>query len=253
MKSGIQAETLRTKMTDSQFTEECIALIDPYLKGTASTCSYCDHLSPLILQEGIHTYITMAIGQIVEGYLQVCSQQHRTAATGLHQHEIPEMEKMKRIIRESYERIYKTRGIAFEHGKAGSCLWMDDQIGHKFDLCYHTHIHFVPVEIDIRDGIKKILPREIIIHDFNELKSFRTEELGNDSYLYFEDSREIGYAYPVNDEEIPRQFLRKLVATAIGLPERANWVEYPGIEYFEIIKNKLGPVIRETYNNTLTY
>ena len=239
-------------MTNSTFKKECIALIDPYLKGTASTCSYCDHLDPLILQEGIHTYITIAIGQIVEGYLQVCSQQHRTATTGLHQHEMPELEKMKRIIRDSYERVYKNRGIAFEHGKAGSCLWKDDKIGHKYDLCYHAHIHFIPVEIDIRDGIKEFLPKELIIRNLSELKEFRTQELGNDSYLYFEDSQEVGYAYPVNEEEIPRQFLRKLVASALDLPEKADWVKYPGTEYFEIIKNKLGPVIREIYNNTLT-
>lgn len=237
-------------MKDLSFIEECRELIDPYLKGAASTCSYCDHLDPLILLEGVHTYITMAIGQIVEGYLQVCSQKHRTAATGLEQHEVPEMEQMKSIIRNSYQRVYNNRGIAFEHGKAGSCLWDDAQKGHKYDLCYHAHIHFVPVEIDIRPGIKKILPREVVVRNFSELKEFRTNELGNDSYLYFEDSQEVGYVYPVNDEEIPRQFLRKLVARAIGLPERSDWVKYPGIEYFEKINKKLGPVIHKMHRGT---
>ena len=74
-------------MKHSKYTEECLSVIAPYLTGTANTCSYCDHLDILILQEGLYTYITIAIGQIIEGYLQVCSQKHRTAATGLYAHE----------------------------------------------------------------------------------------------------------------------------------------------------------------------
>ncbi|MCK5217757.1 MAG: hypothetical protein KAJ93_08210 [Methanosarcinales archaeon] len=237
-------------MNFSTYTQNCLSLIDPYLKGEASTCSYCDHLDDLILQEGQHTYITIAIGQIVEGYLQVCSKEHRTAATGLNDNEANEMHQMKKIVRDAYKKVYGNNGIAFEHGKAGSCHWDENQEGNKYDLCYHAHIHFVPVEIDIRYRIKEYIPAEIIINSMEELKDFRTYELGNDSYLYYEDSNEVGYVYPVNDENIPRQFLRSCVAKELNIPDRANWIKYPGSEYFEKTKTKLGPVINSLFKST---
>ena len=235
-------------MTHSKFTNECLTVIAPYLDGTANTCSYCDHLDTLILQEGLSTYITIAIGQIIEGYLQVCSQKHRTAATGLHAHEAVEMVKMKKIVRDAYETIYGNRGIAFEHGKAGSCLWEEENLGNKYDLCFHAHIHFVPAPVDIRHLIKEVIPTEIRICNHEELREFRTLELGNDSYLYFEDVNEVGYVYPVCEEDVPRQFLRKCVALALNVPDRADWIKHPGARYFEITRNKLKPVINRIYD-----
>lgn len=234
-------------MKHSTYTDECLSVIAPYLNGAVDTCSYCDHLDTLILQEGLYTYITIAIGQIIEGYLQICSQKHRTAATGLYAHEAEEMIKMKKIVRDAYETVYGNRGVAFEHGKAGSCLWTEEEIGNKYDLCYHAHIHFIPAIIDIRYLIKEYISTEIKIYDYKELREFRKSELGNDSYLYFEDSDEIGYVYPVNDEDIPRQFLRKCVASELSVPDRANWIKYPGARYFEITKKKLHPVIKYIY------
>jgi hypothetical protein len=222
----------------SKYTDECLSVIAPYLNGTANTCSYCDHLDTLILQEGLYTYITIAIGQIIEGYLQVCSQKHRTAATGLYAHEAEEMITMKKIVRDAYEKVYGNRGVAFEHGKAGSCLWKEEELGNKYDLCYHAHIHFVPAIVDIRYLIKQYIPTEIKIYNYKELREFRTFELGNDSYLYFEGPDEIGYVYPVIDEEIPRQFLRKCVALELNVPDRADWINHPGAKYFEITKKK---------------
>ena len=154
---------------------------------------------------------------------------------------------MKRIVRDAFESVYGYRGVAFEHGKAGSCLLKEEEIGNKYDLCYHAHINFIPAIVDIRYFIKKYIPAEIKIYDYNELIEFRISELGNDSYLYFEDSNEIGYVYPVNDEDTPRQFLRKCVASELNVPDRENWIKHPGSKYFEITKKKLQPVIKNIY------
>jgi len=226
--------------------------IAPYVSGTAQTCSYCDHLSSLILLEGRHTYITMAIGQIVEGYTQICSQRHRTAATGLYSDETRELVEMKQLLRAAYRIVYGTPGIAFEHGKAGSCLWGDQRPTNMKTLCYHTHVHFVPVDIDIRPAIESILPDVIQVNSVDELKRVRTRVLEAEPYLYLEDTREVGYVYPVDDEVIPRQFLRTCVAQALGVPEKADWMTFPGTELFGIVRSKLVPVLTELAATMLT-
>jgi hypothetical protein len=226
--------------------------IAPYILGRATTCSYCDHLDPLILFEGRYTYITIAIGQIVEGYVQICSQRHRTAATGLLPRETRELVEMKRLLRAAYRIVYGTPGIAFEHGKAGSCLWGAESDKNMKALCYHMHIHFVPVEVDIRPLIETVLTEVIQVSSVEELKRVRTRVLEADPYLYLEDSREIGYVYPVDDDVIPRQFLRSCVAQALGVCERADWTVFPGTELFATVRSKLVPVLNDLAPTMLT-
>ena len=219
--------------------------ITPYIEGKSSTCSYCDHLSPLILLEEKHTYITIAIGQFVEGYLQICAQKHRTAATGLLPSETKELIKMKNLVRKAFKQIYKTPGIAFEHGKAGNCLWGNNRHKYESDLCHHFHIHYVPVNVDIRDLIKEYLPEEIIVSNLYELKKIREDLLEAEPYLYFEDVNEIGYVYPVEERIIPRQFLRNCVAQKLNIPEKADWATFPGTEFFQKTKENLMPILNQ--------
>lgn len=34
--------------------------------------------------------------------------------------------------------------------------------------------------------------------------------------------------YNVNGKDVPIQFLRRCVASKLSIPEKANWIEYPG-------------------------
>jgi hypothetical protein len=160
-----------------------------------------------------------------------------------------ELEKMKEIVRRAYQKVYGTRGVSFEHGKAGSCLWGIQTHKNMKDLCHHCHIHFLPREIDIRDRIKQYLSEEIIVKNINELKIVRKEILEAQPYLYFEDSENIGYVYPVEDQSIPRQFLRTCVAEELGIPHLADWITYPGVEHFSHGKEKLQPVLEECFKS----
>ena len=221
--------------------------IEPYLMGTTKTCSYCDHIEPLILIDGKYTYITLAIGQIIAGYTQICSLKHRTAATGLYEYETKEFCKMKKVVRATYREVYGCNGIAFEHGQVGSCLWGEDAEKNLHDLCHHTHIHFVPVNVNIRHRIEEYLPEFYVVRDIWELKKIRENELQAGPYLYFEDEEENGYVYPVRNTAIPRQFLRRCLAEELNLGERADWIKFPGIELFDESRRKLLPVINKYY------
>ena len=228
-------------------------IIYPYISGIAQTCSYCDQIEPLILLKGKYTYITLAIGQYVEGYVQICAKKHRTAATGLYPYETIELEQMKKIVRQTYKEVYNVSGIAFEHGKAGACLWKEKTYENMKSLCHHCHIHFVPVKIDIRDQIKRYLPEELVVNNLSELKQVRENILEAEPYLYFEDSQETGYVYPVEGRSIPRQFLRTCVAEKLGIAEKGDWITYPGVELFESTKQKIKPVLERLYQQINSY
>jgi hypothetical protein len=130
------------------------------------------------------------------------------------------------------------KGIIFEHGEAGCCLWGSNYEKNCNSLCHHCHVHCLPIDVDIRDGIRKYLPKEIIVYNHEDLMQVREKVLFSAPYLYFENVLGVGYVYPV-DKEIPRQFLRTLVAQSIGCAEKSDWIKYSGVELFNITKNEL--------------
>lgn len=235
-------------MEDKQFIEECQAAIQPYLDEAATGCSYCNHLDPLILAEGTHSYITLAIGSMMEGYVQVSTQRHRTAATGLEDREIPEFEEMKMRVRKAHESAYNSPTVAFEHGKAGDCMFREPEkhSAQKQSLCHHVHIHMLPADIDIKTDIAKLLGEPVEVSGIAEMKHLKQTAFQGEPYLYFEDINEKGWMFPVDDGiVVPRQFLRQCVANALGSPHKADWFDYPGIEHFPEGRRKLKPLLQK--------
>lgn len=222
-------------------------IILPYINKSAKTCSYCDKLTPLIICESTYFYVTVAIGSYVEGYVQLCAKSHRTAATGVLSYEREELELMKSVINETYKKVYQTEGIAFEHGQAGSCLWGENRKKNMMSLCHHMHVHYLPIEIDISNEIKRLFDEVYRVKDIYEMMKVRTDILQAEQYLYFQTKYKTGFMYNVNGKNVPRQFLRRCVANKLKIPEKANWTKYPGTEFFEGTISKLKPVIDNIY------
>lgn len=226
-------------------------IISPYINKSATTCSYCDKLTPLIICESTYFYVTAVIGSYMEGYIQLCAKAHRTAATGVYSYEREELELMKSVINDTYKEVYQTEGIAFEHGQAGSCLWGDNREKNMLSLCHHMHIHYLPVEIDINNEIKELFDEVYEVKNIYDMTKVRTEILEAEQYLYFQKKYQTGFMYNVNGKDVPRQFLRICVANKLGIPEKANWIEYPGTEFFENTISKLKPVMESIYKQKI--
>lgn len=223
-------------------------IINPYIKREIKTCSYCDRLDPLILLDGKYLYVTIAIGSMVEGYLQICAKKHRTAITGLIEEEREEFEKLKEIVFLSYQEVYQTHGIAFEHGQAGSCLWDEDEyLCNMASWCHHMHTHCVPVSVNIHNRVKELFPHFYMVKDAEEMLKIRKNILKAEQYLYFQPEAGNGYMYNVEGKTVPRQFLRTCVAEELKMLDRADWAVYPGIHYFELTRQKLQPVLQRLY------
>ena len=229
--------------------EKYYHLIQPYIEREKSTCSYCDRLDPLILYYGDDFYITNVIGAYMPGYVQLCSYEHRTSITGILPTEYEEFEYLLSCIRKAFKQVYGTGGICFEHGQAGSCMYTENHIN---SLCHHMHVHCLPVEIDIHQDIVSIAKEYTEVKNINDMVHYRNEILRGGAYLYFSPTQDTAFMYNVLNESVPRQFLRKCVARKLNIIEKADWIKYPGVEYYAQtildLKSILEEIIRSGLN-----
>lgn len=230
------------EIAEAQFTRA----IAPYTSGNSTTCSYCDVIDELVLLMGPRTYVTIAIGQFMEGYLQVCSRRHRISLTGLNPDEMAEFWFMKGLVRDVLERAYAAGVVGFEHGRAGSCMSPLERASVVTDLCHHAHFHLLPQDIDIRPEIRAICEREHVVTGTKEFQRLKDRELGANPYLYYEAADGKGHVFIVAEARVPRQFLRATVARKIGLAGKGDWMLYPGVEYFEPTRRRLMPILIES-------
>lgn len=155
-------------------------------------------------------YITVSIGAIVEGHLLVIPKQHY-----LSMGELPKelMEELKMIYQKLQNLLiyhYGMKVMAFEHGT-----------GRKTDISAasvsHAHLHILPITDSLIEDIKKndCLLREL--DDFSDLSVYADS---GKSYMFYIDVNQKMFC--IENESLPSQFFRKLVAEKFDLGEW-NW------------------------------
>lgn len=221
----------------------------PFLEKIQNKCGFCHPLKPLVLFTGQKFYIILSLGQIVEGYLLICTKSHRTCYGDIPIEQIPELIKLKNIIKEVFQKAYNKKPIFYEHGQTGVSL--SHLVNNVRTHCYHAHLHAIPIEIDIKDQIKEKIPQEIEIKNFHELISVRHKKLNRGAYLFYENNEEKKFIFPAENIKLPRQFLRRCVATKIGQPHLFNWKRYPGWRKLASAYKKLRPLFQEYENKKI--
>lgn len=98
-------------------------------------------------------------------------------------------------------------GMVFEHGIVGQTV-------------KHAHLHIIPEIRIIADRIKKDFPSSdfVSINSLDELQSLYTAK--KEPYLVWKDPLGMKVCW---NPPAPPQYLRIVVAEALGRPERANW------------------------------
>lgn len=154
-------------------------------------CSFCDFDDEKTIYETENFKVVSAVGQITEGYSLIMPKDH-----------------------------YHCIGacIFYEHGRVGYC---NVQPGEQ--LCYHGHTHAVPLNVNLYESLVSDGLVPVKLSDPGEIFN-KYSTLGH--YLYFEDNDSNAYMFQIT-HPIPRQYLRKLTANAIGKPELADWSKYP--------------------------
>lgn len=151
------------------------------------------------------------IGQIVEGYLLVIPVRHYTALADMPADLMSEVSELCRRVRRTLSQAYGP-SLLFEHGirgaHAGGCG------------VEHAHLHVVPFAPG-NDPIEKLKTN----HSFKTIggiSDLRQQVSPNSPYLYYEQTN--GQAWMCEIEHIPSQYIRRLLATSIGV-ELWNWRE----------------------------
>lgn len=218
----------------------------PFLEKIQGKCGFCVPLEPLVLFTGQDFYIVLSLGQIVEGYLLICTKSHRSCCGDIPIEQIPEFIKLKNIVKEVFQKAYNKKPIFYEHGQTGVC--MRHLIDNMQNHCYHAHLHALPCEIDIFGLIKEKIPRYIEVKDFRKLTEIRNKKLNGGAYLFYENSQEEKFIFPAENINLPRQFLRRCVATKIGQPHLFDWERHAGWRKLASAYKRLRPLFQEYEN-----
>jgi diadenosine tetraphosphate (Ap4A) HIT family hydrolase len=164
--------------------------------------------SRILFQSGTFAVIP-SLGQIVEGYLLVLPRRHSKALGDLPAKDLNELEMITQRVGDILTREYGPI-VLFEHGTrsegVGGCG------------IYHAHLHATPLGT-IPDPVS-MLKERFPYAEMTSLREIRKRTADLSCYLFYQDSEARKYLF--NTGPLPSQYVRKLLADAIG--EQAwNW------------------------------
>ena len=175
-------------------------------------CVFCDRtkFEERLIGECEDFWKIATLGQISDGgYVLLTPKRHVSCVGDMEKSEIDLLASKEKKMGIVLSREYKTRHIAFfEHGIVGQTV-------------KHAHLHFIPEKLSITKRIKKDFPDSEIasINSWNELRKLYKEK--QKPYLLWRDA-DLETLVCWNPPA-PPQYLRIVVAEALGRPERANW------------------------------
>ncbi len=181
-------------------------------------CAFCERRDncSLSVLESENFFVFPSLGQIVEGYLLICSKEHYLSCSEIPQGQFLEFLDVKERVRTMLAQNY-TDPIFFEHGcasqdrdkRAGCCV-------------EHAHMHSVPANVDLVDAIEKNFKGRKI-GALSEIKELYMKAI---PYFYYENQKGQKYIFELH-ERAPSQYLRQVLAVKLGLPERWDWRTCP--------------------------
>ena len=169
-------------------------------------CAFCEpkELKPRLIAEERGFLIVASKGQIVPGYTLVIPSRHASCFGDLTEEEIADAEEVLLRIRRACLAAYGRAPIVFEHGIAGQTV-------------KHAHLHVVPADTDLRERIAADFPRRIRTATLRTLRDVYRRE---GAYLYYESAAGERFVYSMLPQA---QYLRIVLAAAVGRPEAADW------------------------------
>ncbi len=163
------------------------------------------------------SYIVIpTIGQFVKGWVMIVSKEHIISARHLSNSKGIELELLINVISDLVSSIYGPV-VVFEHGPS------NDLHFHGGCCVNHTHIHIAPCN---REGTfkSKIRFTEYPIQNILELKKIVNS---NKSYLMYRFPATMeSYAVSVINQPIPRQYLRRVLASSSNADQYWDWRQH---------------------------
>jgi diadenosine tetraphosphate (Ap4A) HIT family hydrolase len=197
-------------------------------------CRFCElPESWRIIYSGQNFNIQMGLGPLAEGYALVLTKSHYSCCAAIPENQGREFAEMVRLVRQTQIGLYGS-SLMFEHGRSGACLPPE----HGEDLCYHAHLHMLPVDADLAS----IISASFVTTRYGDWEALRARYLKFSlPYLLSQDGNEIIYAE--TPERITPRYLRKALAQLLGQPEFEDWVAFPRYDLVEAGRVKMAAEI----------
>lgn len=171
--------------------------------------------------------VAAGLGPFVEGYLMILTRQHYHSMAQLSTPQLLQLTVLKDEVRDVLTKCYRAP-VVFEHGPAfpvssgGSCI-------------DHAHFQFLPLEIDLLP----LLRTRHIMKPIRDLAALVELSAEGKPYLFFENQR--GHMYVGEAENVPSQYLRRLIAKELGIPDQWDYALFPNYELIAATIERLTP------------
>lgn len=166
----------------------------------------------LILAESPEFYLKPALGSFVEGYSLIIPKDHYRTFAEIPSEILSDFVELQAKVRKIVSSIYGLPTMIFEHGaacpqnRAGACI-------------DHAHMHIVPFKGGLVAHPDMGAYREVgSLYDISSVTSGR-------SYLFIED--EFGSRVILCEERVESQFLRRQIASHLGVGDVWDWRKNP--------------------------
>ncbi len=171
------------------------------------------------LFESANFVAVTSIGALVPGWLLIVPRKHQLSMGFLSNALSSELHAFKNDVADVLGEIYGPVS-AFEHGPSAA----KRLAGCGVD---HAHLHLVPTTIDLRREAEPFLPSGAawMVADEGACKRAALNDL---DYLYLE--QPLGSGSIVAHDGIGSQIFRRVIASALNVPEQFNWREHRQLE-----------------------
>ena len=178
---------------------------------TAVSCTFCNlaMFSKYIFAEDERFYFVATPGQITDGgYALIIPKRHVRCLGALEEQEIPLLEKAIDRCATALSREYGESVTIFEHGVVGQTI-------------PHAHLHLAPVKYDFSAQLARDFPYNGVANlaNWNDLRI----AYGKSDMPYLLSQHNTKGLYVCWNPNAQPQYLRIVLANALGRPERANW------------------------------
>lgn len=192
------------------------------------SCRFCNPPEKeRILYETEHFYVMVSLGPIVEGYLLIVSKEHIGCCLHLPLEYLSEFKELKNKVKNILCSTYGSC-LFYEHGKVGTSL----TVGKDHQHCFHSHLHCVPVPIQLNDNVSEEL-EGLSFPSLEDAYKFVNKD-NIDRYLLVEDTS-LKLYFP--DTSLRSQYLRYILAKTLNNISAWDWID-----------NQNWPLINKTIN-----
>ena len=156
------------------------------------------------------------LGQFIEGGLLLATREHHIAMSVLPDDYYAELDSLMAEICDLLAKHYGCRPLLFEHAPAAP--------GDKGTCCVdHAHLNVFPARVDVHAHLRKFPHAEI-----GPMSDLSAPQFRNQPYLFLQTNE--GRRFVYNAGIVPSQYVRRIVTTELGMPERWHWREYLGLD-----------------------